>query len=80
MVDITLSSGAGRHGIFSTVGHAVSEAFARFRWSRFQREVATLNDHLLADIGLDRQAIMKATTADEFTRIRDGFIPRHYIG
>jgi len=80
MVDITLSSGVGRHGLFSTVGHAVSEAFARFRWSQFQREVATLNDRLLADIGLDRQAVMKAATAEEFTRTRDGYVPRHFIG
>jgi uncharacterized protein YjiS (DUF1127 family) len=79
MADITLSSGVGRHGFFQAIGHAISEAFARYQWARFQREVAILNDRLLKDIGLERRALMSARTAEEFS-MRDGFIPRHYIG
>lgn len=80
MADITLSSGMGRHGFFSAIGHAVNDAFARYQWARFQREIAPLNGHMLADIGFDRAAVMRASTLEEFTRTRDGFVPRHFTG
>ena len=66
MAAITLSPAAEHPGIFHSLWHGVSEMFARYRWHRFQIQVAILSDRQLAAIGVDRAAILVADTAEEF--------------
>ena len=45
-----------------------------------QLEAATLNDRLLADIGIDRGALLSASTEYEFMAQNEVFVPRHDLG
>lgn len=80
MAEITLSTGATQTNVLQTIGHAVSEFFARHGWQRFQQEAAPLSDRLLSDIGLDRVAMASSATAREFMERNAGFIARHDLG
>lgn len=80
MADITLSTQIGRSGSNLSIGQRIASFFARYRWHRFQLKAATLNDRLLADIGVDRGALASAATEYEFKARDEIFVPRHDLG
>ena len=66
MADITLSAQINHPSATQSIRQKVAGFFARHRWNRFQLEAATLNDRLLADIAIDRGALLSASTEYEF--------------
>ena len=80
MADITLSAQINHPSATQSIGQKVAGFFARHRWNRFQLEAATLNDRLLADICIDRGALLSASTEYEFMAQNEVFVPRHDLG
>ena len=80
MADITLSAQIGRSDTSRSIAQKIADFFARYRWQRFQLKAATLNDRLLADIGVDRAALASAATEYEFKACDEIFVPRHDLG
>ena len=80
MTELSASTGTSRPGYFHAIRHFVDNVFAGYRRRQTLHELAALDDHLLADIGIDRAAL--SPTADLNGRVaRDGLhMPRHLIG
>ena len=80
MADITLSAQINHPNATQSIGQKVAGFLSRHRWNRFQLEAATLNDRLLADNGIDRGALLSASTEYEFMAQNEDFVPRHDLG
>ena len=66
MVDATLSQGMTRPFSLKTLAAVIATAFARYQWNRFRQAILPMSDRMLADIGVNRSELYKASTADEY--------------
>ncbi len=66
MVEITMSRGTTRPFFLKALASIITTAFARYRWNRFRQEILPMSDRMLADIGLSRSDLYRATTAEEY--------------
>jgi len=66
MVDATISQGMTRPFFLNSLAAVIATAFARYRWNRFRQATLPLSDRMLADIGVNRSELYKASTAEEY--------------
>jgi len=66
MVDATISQGMTRPFSLKTLAAVISAAIARYKWNRFRQAILPMSDRMLADIGLSRSELYKASTAAEY--------------
>ena len=66
MVDVTISQGMTRPFSLKFLAAVIATAFARYRWNRFRQAILPMSDRMLADIGVNRSELYKASTADEY--------------
>ena len=66
MVDITISQGTTRPFSLKSLAATIATAFVRFGWYRFRHTMLPMSDRMLADIGIKRSDLYKASTADEY--------------
>ena len=80
MTEITASAGVGRPRIFDTVGHAIGEAFLRYRKRQTKHELAALDGRLLKDMGFDRANLSRTSVTNDISTWDGFYVPRHLIG
>ena len=66
MVDVTISQGMTRPFFPTALAAVIATAFARYQWNRFRQATLPLSDWMLADIGVNRSELYKASTAEEY--------------
>ncbi|MBI10004.1 MAG: hypothetical protein CMM55_10780 [Rhodospirillaceae bacterium] len=50
----------------NSLAAVIATAFARYQWNRFRHATLPLSDWMLADIGVNRTELYKASTAEEY--------------
>ena len=65
MVDATISQGMTRPFFLNSLAAVIATAFARYQWNRFRQATLPMSDRMLADIGVNRSELYKASTAEE---------------
>ena len=66
MVDVTISQGMTRPFSLKSLAAVMAIVFACFDWYRFRRTRLPMSDRMLADIGIKRSDLYKASTASEY--------------
>ena len=80
MSETTLSSGATGHGIFHKIMCAIRGAVTYYRCQQTLHELASMDDHLLQDIGIDRATLSASSKPGCGADRIETFYSRHLIG
>ena len=82
MTDIVAPAGAKRpaNGLLSAIGEKIGKAFHGYRHRQTLHELASLDDHLLEDIGVPRAELSVAALSEKQAMRDNLHLPRHLIG